>query len=324
MPAKRKADGQTSGNAKKSTLGTKYGGGVKKYRDKYASKDIDWDIVAKLADNAASKQINKNIETQYSQALVSLLGTASATTGWALGPLNVGPVAGPNNTTVTGFVPDQALIFNLGYLSGVGPSNTPGYRLGQRINAKYIKCTVAANLPEMSADCTYHWRVVRRKTDQAGQLSYSQPSLVPMSTLSLYKPLTDGPLASSASYGTYSSSTSVFASHSSAMRQNTDQWTFCKNGSASYSLIAAPIDTDATDGRLVRSFCKSLHFEVNAEWDFVTRGGSDIKGGNYFFVMWREGGPDYTSQQASTSSAAVSAMGGLSLKVFFELAYKDG
>jgi hypothetical protein len=108
------------------------------------------------------------------------------------------------------------------------------------------------------------------------------------------------------------------------MRQNTDQWTFCKNGSASHSLTAAPIDTDAADGRVVRSFCKSLHFDINAEWDFVTRGGSDIKGGNYFFVLWREGGPDYTSSQASTSSAVVKDMGGLSLKVFFELAYKDG
>jgi hypothetical protein len=58
------------------------------------------------------------------------------------------------------------------------------------------------------------------------------------------------------------------------------------------------------------------------EWDFVTKGGSDIKGGNYFFVFWREGPVDRSVM--TTTGTSLSAQGGVQSSILMELAYKDG
>lgn len=283
----------------------------------YGGSTVDWDMVKKLADSAVKKEVNKNIETQYSQAMVCMTHTPDhvAQTGWDLGGLNFDQAAKV-------FDPDQAMIFNLGYLSQQGSSLTPGYRVGQRINAKYIKVTIAANLPQLSADCTYHWRIVRRKNDQTGQQSYSAPALTSITTIGLYKPLTDGPFASLSQYGLGGSSANPFPFFSSANRQNTDAWTFCKGGHGYKYVKGQPIDVDTNDDKYVASFCESLYFPLEEEWDFVSRTGSDIKGGNYFFVLWREGGTDYV--QYTASPTVTSALGLVQIKVLFELAYKDG
>ena len=65
-----------------------------------------------------------------------------------------------------------------------------------------------------------------------------------------------------------------------------------------------------------------MYFKLDTEWDFVSRTGSDIKGGNYFFVLWREGGPDFVQYTASPTVTA--ALGKVQMKVLFELAFKDG
>ena len=318
MPPKRKASSGIGAKAK-ATKKSKIIG-KSKPKDYIAKGGVDWNLVSKLADAAVKKEVNKNIETQYSQAMVTLTHNPDVTAraGWDLCGLNL-------NASQTGdakFDPDQALIFNLGYLSQQGSALTPGYRIGQRMNAKHFRITVSANLPLLAADCTYHWRIIRRKTDKSGQTAYSTPTLVSMTDIELFKPLLDGPFASSSRYGMEGSALNPFPYFSSHNRQNTDAWTFCQDGHGSKYVKGYPIDPDSTDQKYVASFCETMYFKLDTEWDFVSRTGSDIKGGNYFFVLWREGGPDFVQYTASPTVTA--ALGKVQMKVLFELAFKDG
>lgn len=322
MPPKRKAASSTGGFAKKSkstgSAKLKYGGTGKKNADKYGAKGIDWDAAVKLAERAAKKEINKNIETQYSSVVMSsvLSSSRTSTVGFDLGGFNK-EIGG------TRYSGDNMLIFNLGYLSQQGSSLSPGYRIGQRMNAKYFRIVVAGNIPMATADCTYHWRIVRRKHDQTGQLAYDKPTIATAENIGLFKPLTDGPLAAQSTFGsTGGSSTRPFPNYASAMRQNTEAWTFTKGAYGSKYVKAHPLDVDPNDDKHVSSFCETLYHPLEEEWEFISRTGSDIKGGNYFFVLWREGAPDFT--QHSVSEATMMSMGGLEIKVMFELAFKDG
>lgn len=323
MPPKRKSTFNTGGFAKKTKVTkSKYGGTGKKNADKYQTggrsniEAILYEAEAR-AKKQIQKEVNKNIETQYSSVVMtsSLSQANKSTEGFALQALNKA-IGG------TGYTSDNVIIFNLGYLSQQGSSLSPGYRIGQRMNAKYFRVVVSGNLPMVTADCTYHWRIVRRKNDQAGQLAYSKPTLVPANTVGLFKPLTDGPLASQSSYGAAGSSDRPFPNYSSSMRQNTEAWTFTKGAHGSKYVKAHPMDVDTNDDKYVASFCETLYHPLEEEWEFVSRTGSDIKGGNYFFVLWREGGPDFT--QYTVPDSVHSAMGGCELKIMFELAFKDG
>jgi len=319
MPAAKRKASSSGGkaNTKKSRTTSKYSGTGKKGADKYGSKGVDWETVVKLADRAAKKEINKNIETQYSQMMVTMTHSPehTAVQGFDLGGLNF-------DQSAKKFKPDQAMIFNLCYLSQPGSSLMPGYRVGQRINAKYFKLTLSANLPQVSADCTYHMRIVRRKSDRPGQSSYGQPTITPLSILELFKSNTDGPLAVNSSYGYGASAQIPFPYFASAMRSNTEAWTFVQKGHVSKYVKGAPIDTDTNDDKYVASFCETLYFPLEEEWEFVSRTGSDIKGGNYFLVMWREGGPDFVQYTAAPSVSE--ALGMVQLKLSCELAFKDG
>lgn len=319
MPPKRKSTFNSGGFAKKTKVTKpKYGGGAKKNADKYGAKGIDWDAAVRLAEKAAKKEINKNIETQYSSVVMTscLSSSSTATAGFDLPSLNK-EIGG------TRYSADNMIIFNLGYLSQQGSSLKPGYRIGQRLNAKYFRIVVAGNIPMATADCTYHWRIVRRKHDQAGQKAYNEPTIVPAETVALFKPVSDGPLAASSHYGsTGGSAARPFPTYLSAMRQNTEAWTFTKGAYGSKFVKAHPLDIDPNDDKHVSSFCDTLYHPLEEEWEFADRVGSDLKGGNYFFVLWREGATDYT--QHTVSSETMAAMGGLELKVMFELAFKDG
>jgi hypothetical protein len=315
---KRKSTSSSGGASKKTkTAKVKYGGGEKKFKDKHNMGKVDWNEVAKIADKVAKKEINKNIETQYSQMMVTMTHTAEhkAVQGFDLGGLNF-------DQANLKFKPDQAMIFNMCYLSQPGSSLMPGYRLGQRINAKYFKITLTANLPQVSADCTYHMRIVRRKSDRTGQSSYGQPTIANISNLELFKANTDGPLAAGSSYGNGATAQTPFPYFASAMRPNTEAWTFVQKGHVQKYVKGMPIDIDTNDDKYVASFCETLYFPLEEEWEFVNRTGSDIKGGNYFLILWREGGPDFV--QYTASPVVTEALGQVQLKVSCELAFKDG
>lgn len=315
---KRKSTSSSKSNTKKARTTKKYGGTGKKNADKYGSKGVDWDTVKKLADAAAKKEIGKNIETQYSQTMITMTHDSAVergTIGWDLQGLNYDAAA-------QNFRPDLAMIFNLGYLSQPGSSLMPGYRVGQRINAKYLKLTLTGNLPQMTADCTYHMRIVRRKNDQSGQQAFAKPTLIAMPEIGLFKSNTDGPLASQSSYGLFGHDHSPYPFFSSAGRQNTEAWTFCKGGHVTKYVKAQAMDTDENDDKYVASFCEQMYFPLEEEWEFVSRNGSDIKGGNYFVVVWREGGPDFV--QYTNKPNVIQALGLIQVKLGIELAFKDG
>jgi len=90
----------------------------------------------------------------------------------------------------------------------------------------------------------------------------------------------------------------------------------------SFDVRSAPMDVGTSDGAPSDVHCNavnaSVHLPINQEWDFVQRNGTDLKGGNYFLVMWREGSPWPEKANIPTSLGTVEQ-----LKVKVELAFKD-
>lgn len=328
MPPKRKQPKGIGAQARANKIAKTATSKSTKSKSDYGGSKIDWASAVKAATLAAKKEVDKTIETQYSTAMCTLTHIPELPQvdfGWNLTWLNyVGTRVDDDKSKHVIFGWDQALVFNLGYLSQQGSSLASGYRIGQRINAKYLRMTIAANLPYVTADCTYHWRIVRRKNDQTGQQAYKVPSLTSLKTLGLFKPLTDGPYAKESSFGVGGSSEAPFPYHASAMRQNTEAWTFCTGGHG-YKTVRAMTSNDPTIASPevhCQGFNETLYLPLDQEWEFVTRTGSDIKGGNYFFVLWREGA--HEGMQMNVSIENLNAAGGLQLKVMSELAYKDG
>ena len=295
----------------------------------YGVSKMDEKAMMRLAKQMAEREVNKNIETQYSQAMVRMYASDEITTtsGWTLRGLNwrAKEVGKPRSLAL-----NSAMIFNLGYLSQVGATTMPGYRQGQRINAKSLSFTITGTLPQITSDCTYHWRVVRRKNDVAWNEAYFQPTITTMDVIGLYKSATDGPLAASIPYSTNSGTTSSFTTpipgHVSAFRANSDQWTAVKDAHGHITIKANPLDPGASDQKRTVDFCEKMRVSIEQEWDFVSRTGSDIKGGNYFFVIWREGAQDYVaaSQFEMQNSTAENPMLAQQISVWMELAFKDG
>ena len=325
MPAAKKTT--KSKNSGMKGIGAKYK--AKKTAANYGITKAEEKAMMKLAEKMAEKQINKNIETQYSQAMFRMLGddAVTASSGWTMRGLNW---RAPEPDQPRKIYLNSAVIFNLGYLSQVGASVQPGYRQGQRINAKSLSFTVTATLPQLSADCSYHWRVVRRKNDAAGNLAYSVPTITNMDTIGLFKSATDGPLASSIQYPIGSDPSAIsypIPGHVSAMRQNTDQWTFVSGAHGYVNIKAQSLDPGPSDQKHTFDFCQKMYVPLDQEWDFVTKNGCDIKGGNYFFVMWREGAQDLVqaSQWVSPAGGTVAEPKTVQhISVWMELAFKDG
>lgn len=319
MPAAKKTKAK---NAGMKGIGAK--AKAKKTASNYGVSKMDEKAMIRIAEKMAEKQINRNIETQYSQALVRMtaIDSVTSTTGWDLHGLNWASAA-TSGGAGRGQILNAAMIFNLGYLSQTGQSNLPGYRNGQRINAKALAITVEATLPQVSTDCTYHWRIVRRRNDSANNSAYATPTIVSMDTVGLFKPTTDGPLASTITYPGYGQSvTSPIPGHVSSMRQNTDAWTFCTGGHGYHIVEGMPLDGTNPPQRRTATFCKKLYFPLDQEWDFVVPNGKDIKGGNYFIVLWREGSIDYSTVALWSDTTATTQHE--SINVFMELSFKDG
>lgn len=329
MPAVRKSSGKKPYQKKSGpvTARKSYAKG-----SKYTSNDLQKQITA-----AAQRVVNKNIETQWSTALVVMSTSGSGSSGWTMGDLN--------RTLAATYDPTACMVFNLGWLSQPGQTNQAGYRIGQKINALSFKFVVDVNVAMLSTDCTYNWAVVRRRNDAPNQNAYSTPQVVSHANLGLFKPLTDGPFVSSsggaivpnmvpASQGT------PIPTCLSAMRRNTDQWTFVSgaSGSMSFNAVTAIDPTETTtplspsnpasaSAMVARHKSATMTVPLGTggggqEWDFVTKGGSDIKGGNYFFVYWREGPVDFST--FTTTATSLALQGGVQSSILMELAYKDG
>jgi hypothetical protein len=111
----------------------------------YGVSKVDEKAMMRLAKQMAEREVNKNIETQYSMAMVRMIAddAITASTGWALKGLNYrAPEAGQPRKLAL----NNALIFNLGYLSQVGSSTLPGYRQGQRTYSGGLGASISSTI----------------------------------------------------------------------------------------------------------------------------------------------------------------------------------
>lgn len=238
----------------------------------------------------------------------------------------------------TGVNTAQCMAFNLCGLSQTGNAVQAGYRQGQRINALYITAAVSVTIANGTSDGDYHWAVVKRKSDQQGQNAFPEPQLIDLKDLNLFKPISDGPFASAsiAALEAAPSLKGVTQSddgipdrfYPSQMRRNVDQWQFVNKGSGKATMLAQSQIED--DDVIIKSVHDKLYIPLSQEWDFVNKSGSDIRGGNLFFIMWREGPPTIRTLASSAASVTTGPSGSLlsplyeQVKVSFELAFKDG
>lgn len=323
MPAtgsKRKSGWTANSAAKKSkTTKPKYGGGDKKYKDKYSAKGIDWDTVTKLADAAVQKNIGRSIETQKSEGLIKLnyrtVASQNNFTGFDLVALNQNWTSATDSTGKAIYNPvavyNQMLVFNLSALSqvkGTQGGSISGWRQGNKINAMNLTLSLKGGVHDISADCEYHILLARRK-DGAHAGDYQQPTIVTSDQMNLFKPLADGPFATT-NYGYSSAVPNV--QYLSMLSRNTDVWSFTEKGHVSKKILAAPqggtITTNsAVDLTLFHSFSSSTGL-----WDFTTNTATNpvLKGGDYYAFVWREGAVDTQMEQF--------------LSLYFKLSYKDG
>lgn len=293
----------------------------------YGGKAIDWEAAVRLADAAANKAINKNIETQVSRAkfLSTFNQAITSVSGMNLRNMNITWTApAPNQPAQPLYIKDGAIAFNLGFLSQHGSQLAGGFRVGQKINAKYLRVLIEGNIPQNSADCVYHFRIVRRRADQSQQLAYHVPTVTTMNNLRLFKTDFDGPFASEVKYAEGADSANPFPACSSAGRQNTDEWRFMGGDAYKTKFVkGVPLNTSSGTDYHTSHFVESVYHKVEEEWDFPARPpNSELKGGNYFFVMWREGPPDPI--QMLSNFDKMEALGGLQFSIMAELSFKDG
>lgn len=304
----------------------------KKTSKGYGGKSIDWEAAMKLADAAAAKQINKTIETQYSQAMTTLTyssaggATAPPTSGYSGFNLvglnqnwsanNVAAVVATSNTAATpaytSYTPlnvyNQMMVFNLSALSqvkGAQSGSISGWRQGYKINALALTINLTGEIDFLSSDCEYHMMLVRRK-DGSNAGNYQTPQLVTSDTMSLYKPITDGPFGTT-SYGNSPNVPDPF--YLSLMRRNTDAWSFVEKGHTSKKLYASPQGNASSMSSMVNL---SLYHSIGSAWDFTsqTAGVAPVlKGGDYYLMVWREGATDTAMEQK--------------FRVYTQLSYKD-
>lgn len=275
----------------------------------------------KLADAAVTKNINKTVETQWSEALAVMKYRSDPSpqlfTGWDLVSLNQNWSTIPASTTAAGVaVPasyekfvayHQMLVFNLSSLSqvkGQQAGSVSGWRQGYGINALALTISLTGEIQDIQGDCEYHIMIARRRDGiEAG--AFMTPNLVTSDTMGLFKSLTDGPWGpSSRGY----SSAVPDDQYLSLMRRNTDAWTFPDKGHMSKKIFASPAANNLSSNASVDM---KMYFPINTGWTFTSAAAVNpvLKGGDYYVFVWREGATDDMMEQ--------------NLRLYTKLTYKD-
>ena len=322
MPAKRKGtSGSSSSRVKKPKTSDKYGAGKKKYSSKTSSSSSMEAVMRKLADAAVTKNINKTVETQWSEAMTVMKyrkqPSPTLFTGFDLVSLNQNWTAIPASVNSAGvavpatyenlMVYHQMLVFNLSSLSqvkGQQAGSVSGWRQGYSINALALTISLTGEIQEIQGDCEIHIMVARRKDGiEAG--GYLQPQLVNSDDMGLFKQLTDGP------WGGFSHGFSAAVpddQYISLMRRNTDAWTFPDKGHMSKKIFSSPSASSLTSNASVDM---KMYFPLNTAWTFTSAAAVNpvLKGGDYYVFVWREGATDEQMEQ--------------NLRLYTKLTYKD-
>jgi hypothetical protein len=269
-------------------------------KDPYGSKSVDWDAVAKVADRAAKNASMKTHEILYSQGSFSMNSNSDALrqTGFVLSGLNQSAAfdrADPSNRIAE---TDHVFVWPLSPMSALGNASTPGYRSGQKINAKSFKLSVFAYQGLATMTSTYHIAIIRNVGLQFNGPGYTSPGITTSAALSLFVFLNQGPLVTA---GPVSGSTPN-SDFISAMRWNRADWrvlkhtTYTMPGRPSSQNQRDPDDPTTADGATNTTACKRVDVYVDLKdqvWDYSFPGSvNDIKGGNYFAIIWREGWSD--------------------------------
>lgn len=284
-------------------------------RDKYGAKAIDWNAAARLADQAAASAVRRSTETTYSQSgvIMNTAMTPLTQTGYNMSGLNQTAAYSGADVVTRLSRTNACFVWPVSPMAQVGNSSTPGYRKGQRINPIGFRFCIThyQGLPTVQ-NATYHWAMVRNKSVTLGGNPVI-PYITTTTNLQLFTPLIQGPLASA---GGPNGVTPV-SDFSSSMRPNSQSWTKVKSGSWTMSPMlerannAVYVQPDhANDQNSAKSITGYVKFK-DAHWDYGTPTAiTGVKGGDYYFVIWREGTRDlYINSDAMVTT--------------FELSFKD-
>lgn len=269
----------------------------------------------------SQRQINKSIETQHSYAFVNMYsfipnvttGTPNMS-GYSMIGLNQTYVE-PVGTTPASFVPcwNNMMVFNLSALCQIRTGTTPavtGYRVGNKVNVMALTATINGGVLGPASDCTYYAMIARRKDGGLVGQAIS-PTLTTSVATSLWKSCNEGPLAA---MNVGASADCPVPNFASTMRRNYDSWSF-PQGAMTSSTLRIPGDGPGTSVANT-DYCgkveMKLYHEFKEVWDYTQQTSNSnltIKGGDYFFYLWREGPADPAAQS--------------NLSVQFSLTFKD-
>lgn len=272
-------------------------------------------MIAALVKAESARQINRTIETQHSYAFVSLnhftpnvsTGTANMS-GYSMIGLNqiYAPAAGTVPETIKP-IWNSMMVFNLSALCQIRTgtnSAVTGYRVGNKVNVLALTATINGGVAAPGSDCTYYCMIARRKDGGlVGQAT--SPTLTNSVATSLWKSANEGPLAS---VNVGASADCPVPTFASTMRRNYDSWTFTQ-GAMTSSSIRCPAGADTDYCAKVEM---KLYHTFSEVWDYTQQTSNSnltIKGGDYFFYLWREGPEDATARS--------------NLNIQFSLTFKD-
>lgn len=312
MPPKRKAPKGILANYRAKKAKTKSG------RDKYGAKGIDWDLAIKVADAAAKKSAIRVQETLYSQSgwFMQTDKSTFVQTGFNLSGLNQSAAFSLSNPSSRADATNQCFVFPVSPLSQLGNQGTPGYRAGQKILAHSLSVGIFHEQMLPTVTATYHVALLRNVSQTRTGTGYATPGITQTNALDLFVTLNQGPLASAGG----PSGVLPDGDWSSIMRWNRADWRVCKHETWTMTrqLDGANIkegnDPTAANGTVARAVgkCHKMYYSFKDQvWDYASPGAiNNIKGGDYYVVIWREGPGD-------------SYIGRETLNGVVELAFKD-
>lgn len=246
---------------------------------------------------AVKKVENRAVETTYSQSglyMDSSLSTFTQT-GYSMSGLNSSAAYSASTPTTRANATNQCLVWPLSPMAQVGNTSTPGYRKGQRISPIGFRFSVEHDQQLATMNVNYKWALVRNK-GQTLTSNATIPGITGTNSLGLFVPLVQGPLVSSGG----PSGSLPMGNFSSCMRWNRQEWSVMKSGTWSMGAVlsrenASVISAPQTSSNVANvSRCVTGYAPIKDKfWDYpAPTATTGIKGGDYFFIVWREGSAD--------------------------------
>lgn len=250
---------------------------------------------------AVKKVENRQQETVYSQSgfYMNTNSTTLTTTGFSLSGLNQSAAYASATTTTRLTLTNNVFYFPLSALAQVGNSSTPGYRKGQRINPVGFRISIQHYQGLATVGATYTWMLIRNKGQTLTAVGTTSGITIPginqVSAMALFVPLIQGPLAGA---GGPNGSTPN-GDFVSAMRFNYADWQKVKSGSWTMGPIlqrensSQPSAPNSANAQTAAKQIKAYVPIKDSYWEYpLPTAISGIKGGDYFFVIYREGYQD--------------------------------